>query len=129
MLRFLKVVGKCEGWPDSVGDKADERLRIPGAAPALQVLMDTAMDCRRNRLVEAIEKCIFIIDQIKFLKCYDKTDNLQTALSLMNLCVFSICDDNESACKDVKWLIIESSCKSRIKRAGETIVGQRCPQR
>ncbi|GFN83349.1 hypothetical protein PoB_000985500, partial [Plakobranchus ocellatus] len=51
---------------------------FPQAAPALQELMDTAIDCPTDRIVDAIEICLFTVHEIKFLKCIDQTVNLQT---------------------------------------------------
>ncbi|KAK3783727.1 hypothetical protein RRG08_025350 [Elysia crispata] len=84
---------------------------FPGAAPALQELMDTAIDCSATKLVKGIERCIFILHEIKFLKCFDKSKNLQQAISLLSLCLLSICDNNEFACKDA--LQVVQMCRAR----------------
>ncbi|RUS73099.1 hypothetical protein EGW08_019143, partial [Elysia chlorotica] len=99
---------------------------FPGAAPALQELMDTALDCSKDRLVQGLELCIFIMHDIKFLKCYDKTENLQAAASLLSMCLLSVCENNQFTCKDVKAIIRRTRCHHHIDNRRFTIMTHPC---
>ncbi|XP_012941656.1 uncharacterized protein LOC101846445 [Aplysia californica] len=98
---------------------------FPNAAPILETLTETAQECDEKQLVEALPLCLFIIHRPLFLNCWDYSRNGNKALSLLDKCIFSLCDTNAPTCDEVKTQVALSKC-GRYAPVKDSILQHSC---
>ncbi|XP_059170793.1 uncharacterized protein LOC131952254 [Physella acuta] len=99
VLAFYKVV---------TGDVMQD---YPGYPTIINQLHEVAHECDPvNRIISALEYCMFIIDSPNFFRCFDSSTDASVMLETLETCIFAFCSHSTPLCNDVKSRVINSRC-------------------